>query len=173
VNPHEIFLDMALREARKAGELGEVPVGAVIVHEGRVIGRGHNRTESLQDPTAHAEVLAITAAADHRGSWRLEDCTLYVTLEPCTMCGGAIVLARIPRLVFGAWDPKAGACGSIHNVVQRPELNHQVELLGGVREAECGDLLRQFFRERRAEARIIKTQGRKEIGHDSDDHTDH
>jgi len=169
VNPHEIFLDMALREARRAAELGEVPVGAVIVHQGQVIGRGHNRTESLQDPTAHAEVLAITAAANQLGSWRLEACTLYVTLEPCTMCGGACVLARIPLVVFGAWDPKAGACGSVHNVVQRPELNHRVELLGGVRELECGELLRQFFRERRAEARLARTREQPEVQHDRDD----
>ncbi len=160
---------MALREARRAAELGEVPVGAVIVHQGQVIGRGHNRTESLQDPTAHAEVLAITAAANQLGSWRLEACTLYVTLEPCTMCGGAIVLARIPLVVFGAWDPKAGACGSVHNVVQRPELNHRVELLGGVRELECGELLRGFFRERRAEARLARTREQPEVLHDRDD----
>lgn len=154
MNLDEVFLDMALREARKAGELGEVPVGAVVVRHGQVIGRGHNRTEGLQDPTAHAEILAITAAANHLGSWRLEDCTLYVTLEPCTMCGGAIVLARVPRLVFGAWDPKAGACGSVLDVVRRPELNHRVEVQGGLREVECGDLLRSFFRDRRTEARL-------------------
>jgi len=166
VNLDEIFLDMALREARKAAELGEVPVGAVVVRQGQVIGRGHNRTEGLQDPTAHAEILAITAAANHLGSWRLEDCTLYVTLEPCTMCGGAIVLARVPRLVFGAWDPKAGACGSVLDVVRRPELNHRVELTGGLREAECGDLLRAFFRERRAESRLRRGD---EDGHSSEE----
>jgi tRNA(adenine34) deaminase len=158
VNLDEIFLDMALREARKAGEAGEVPVGALVVRHGQVIGRGHNRTEGLQDPTAHAEILAITAAANHLGSWRLEDCTLYVTLEPCTMCGGAIVLARVPRLVFGAWDPKAGACGSVLDVVRRPELNHRVETQGGLRELECGELLRAFFRERRAEARLRRNE---------------
>jgi tRNA(adenine34) deaminase len=146
MNLHEAFMDLALREARLAGEAGEVPVGAVVAHGGQVIGRGHNQTEALQDPTAHAEILAITAAANALGSWRLEDCALYVTLEPCTMCGGAIVLARLPLVVFGAWDPKAGACGSVHNVVQRPELNHRAELLPGVRAGECAELLRSFFR---------------------------
>lgn len=162
MNPHENFLDLALREARLAQDEGEVPVGAVVVRDGQVIGRGHNRTESLQDPTAHAEMLAITAAADQLGSWRLEECTLYVTLEPCTMCGGAMVLARLPLVVFGAWDPKAGACGSVHNVVQNERLNHRVELLGGVREAECGGLLKRFFQERRADARRLREARRGE-----------
>ena len=153
MNEHEIFMGLALREARRAGERGEVPVGAVVVREGHVIGRGHNQTVSLQDPTAHAEMLAITAAADALGSWRLENCALYVTLEPCTMCGGAIVLARLPLVVFGAWDPKAGACGSIHNVTQKPELNHRAELLPGVREPECAELLKLFFRDLREDAR--------------------
>jgi len=153
MSPHDIFMDLALREARKAADAGEVPVGAVVVRQGQVIGRGHNQTEGLQDPTAHAEILAITAAADALGSWRLEECALYVTLEPCTMCGGAIVLARVPLLVFGAWDPKAGACGSVLDVVRRAELNHRVELVPGVREGDCASLLREFFRDLRTAAR--------------------
>jgi len=120
------------------------------VHQGRIIGRGTNQVERLQDPTAHAEILAIGAAASAMDSWRLEEAVLYVTLEPCAMCAGAIVLSRLSRLVFGASDPKSGACGSLLNIVQDARLNHQVELVGGVLEAECGSLLRAFFREIRA-----------------------
>ncbi len=149
-------MDMALREARKAREEGEVPVGAVVTRGGSVIGRGRNSVERLQDPTAHAEMLAISAAADALGSWRLEDCVLHVTLEPCAMCSGAIVLARIPRIVFGAWDPKAGACGSVNQIVQDERLNHRCELVGGVREAECSVLLKEFFRELRERRREEK-----------------
>jgi tRNA(adenine34) deaminase len=150
MNEHEIFMRLALQEARKAAEAGEVPVGAVVVREGRVIGRGRNQTVALRDPTAHAEMLAITAAADAIGDWRLEGCILYATLEPCTMCGGAIVLARLPLVVYGAADPKAGACGSVLNVVRQERLNHRAALLPGVLEAECGELLRVFFRGLRA-----------------------
>ena len=153
MNEHLIFMRMALREAEAAAAVGEVPVGAVVVHDGQVVGRGRNQTEGLQDPTAHAEILAIGAAADALGSWRLEDCRLYVTLEPCHMCAGAIVLARIPHLIYAAADPKAGACGSLRNVVQDERLNHQVEILSGIMEAECGELLRSFFRNLRAEGR--------------------
>lgn len=163
MNEHEIFMGLALREARQAGERGEVPVGAVVVREGHVVGRGHNQTVNLQDPTAHAEMLAITAAADALGSWRLENCALYVTLEPCTMCGGAIVLARLPLVVFGAWDPKAGACGSAHNVTQMPELNHRAELLPGVREPECAELLKLFFRDLREDVRARKERAGTDI----------
>ena len=138
-------MESALREAEQAKKRKEVPVGAVIVHNGRIIGRGYNQIESLQDPTAHAEMIAITAAAAGLGSRRLEECTLYVTLEPCAMCAGAIVLARIPRLVFGAPDPKAGACGTLFNVVQDERLNHRVELAGGVSGERCGELLSEFF----------------------------
>jgi tRNA(adenine34) deaminase len=123
----------------------EVPVGAVIVHNGRIIGKGYNQIETLQDPTAHAEMIAITAAAAGLGSRRFEGCTLYVTLEPCAMCAGAIVLARVPRLVFGASDPKAGACGTLFNIVQDTRLNHRVELVGGVYGERCGSLLSEFF----------------------------
>jgi len=137
----------ALREAEQAFAERETPVGAVVVHQGKIIGRGTNQVERLQDPTAHAEILAIGAAAGAMDSWRLEEAVLYVTLEPCAMCAGAIVLSRLSRLVFGAFDPKSGACGSLFNIVQDPRLNHQVALVGGVLEEECGNLLRDFFRE--------------------------
>jgi tRNA(adenine34) deaminase len=135
----------ALRDAREAAGADEVPVGCVIVHDGLVIGRAHNQTETLQDATAHAEIVAIGAASTALGSWRLTDCTLYVTLEPCAMCAGAIILARVPRLVYGAFDPKAGACGSVLDVIHEPQLNHRVEVTPGVLAAECGELLREFF----------------------------
>lgn len=149
------WMELALDQARAAGELGEVPVGAVIVHGGNPIGLGHNLTATSNDPSAHAEMVAIRRAAEHLGHWRLLDCTLYVTLEPCTMCAGAIVLARIPRLVFGAMDPKAGMCGSLGNLVQDARLNHRVMLTTGVAGAESAELLRAFFRARRA----IRTPG--------------
>ena len=136
---------VALREAERAFEEEEAPVGAVLVREGRLIGRGHNRVEALQDPTAHAEIIAIGAACEAIGSRRLEGCTLYVTLEPCPMCAGAIVLARIPRLVFGAFDPKTGACGSLMNLVQDDRLNHRAALMSGVLSFECGEILSAFF----------------------------
>ncbi len=142
----------ALREARAAGEADEVPVGCVIVHDGLVIGRGRNQTETLQDATAHAEIVAIGAASTALESWRLIDCTMYVTLEPCAMCAGAIVLARVPRLVYGALDPKAGACGSVLDVIHEPRLNHRVEVTPGMLADECGELLREFFRARRKAA---------------------
>ena len=142
-------MEAALREARASGEANEVPVGCVIVHEGAVIGRGHNQTEALQDATAHAEILAIGAASNALRSWRLIDCTLYVTLEPCAMCAGAIVLARVPRVVFGAWDPKAGAAGSVLDVLAEPKLNHRPEVSGGLLAEECGALLSSFFAGRR------------------------
>ena len=144
------FMQIAIDEARKALRSADVPVGAVVVRDGRVIGRGHNQREQLEDPTAHAEMIAITAAAAAVGHWRLENCTLYVTLEPCAMCAGAIVLARIPRIVFGAWDEKAGACGSLFTITNDPRLNHRAESVGGVMAAPCAELLRDFFRERRA-----------------------
>ena len=139
----------ALRDARAAGEADEVPVGCVVVHDGLVIGRGHNQTVTLQDATAHAEIIAIGAASSALGSWRLLDCTMYVTLEPCAMCAGAIVLARVPRLVYGAFDPKAGACGSVLDVIHEPRLNHRVEVIPGVLAGECGELLREFFARKR------------------------
>lgn len=145
----EKWMREAIAEARAAWELGEVPVGAVIVRDGALLARGHNLTQTNEDPSGHAEMIAIRAAAAAIDHWRLLDCTLYVTLEPCAMCAGAIVLARIPRLVFGASDPKAGMCGSLDNLVQDPRLNHSVEMEGGLLAEECGEMLRQFFRERR------------------------
>jgi tRNA(adenine34) deaminase len=142
----ERFMRQALSEAGQAAEAGDVPVGCVVVRDGRIIGRGFNQRELLQDPTAHAEIIALTAAAAEVESWRLERCALYVTLEPCAMCAGAIVHARIPRLVFAAADPKTGACGSLMNIVQDPRLNHRVEVLSGVLAEECGEKLRSFFK---------------------------
>ncbi|MBI3585610.1 MAG: nucleoside deaminase [Ignavibacteriales bacterium] len=142
---HEQWMKQALREAEKAFEQDEVPVGAVVVHEGKIIGRGFNQMERLQDPTAHAEMIALTAAANHLQSRRLEGCTLYVTLEPCPMCAGAIVMARVPTLVFAAYDPKAGACGTLFNIVEDKRLNHTTHVIAGVCDKESEDLLRGFF----------------------------
>lgn len=142
---HEQWMTLALREARRAFDEGEVPVGTVVVHEGRVIGRGYNQIERLQDPTAHAEMIALTAAANHLGSRRLDGCTLYVTLEPCPMCAGAIVLARVPMLVFAAYDPKAGACGTLFNIPEDERLNHKVQVVPGVLDRESEELLKGFF----------------------------
>ena len=159
----------ALREARESLARDEVPVGCVVVHDGTIVGRGHNQVESLQDATAHAEVLAIGAASNALGSWRLADCTLYVTLEPCAMCAGAIVLARLGRLVYGAADPKAGACGSVLDVIGEKRLNHTVPVTHGVLEAECGELLRQFFLRKRKSA--LRLAGREDdpAGREDDD----
>ena len=143
-------MEAALDEARRADECDEVPVGAVVVREGRIIGRGHNQRETLADPTAHAEMLAITAAAAFIGDWRLTGCTLYVTLEPCPMCAGAIVLARVARVVYGVDDPKFGACGSLFTITTDVRTNHQVELMMGVCADECAAILRAFFRRQRA-----------------------
>ncbi|MGZ4277221.1 MAG: tRNA adenosine(34) deaminase TadA [Solirubrobacteraceae bacterium] len=140
---------LALDEARKALEHDDVPIGAVVLREGDVIGAGHNERELLQDPTAHAEILALRAASATAGSWRVLDSTLYVTLEPCAMCAGAIVLARVPRVVFGTTDPKAGAAGSVLDVLSEPRLNHRPVVAGGVLAGECAALLREFFAARR------------------------
>ena len=140
---------VALGEARAAAADGDVPVGAVIVGGGEIIARAGNRNLRDRDPTAHAEMLALRAAAAATGSARLVGCTLYVTLEPCAMCAGAIVLARLDRVVLGAWDDRGGMAGSVGDVLRHPRLNHQPEVLGGVRAEECAELLRQFFRERR------------------------
>jgi len=140
------YMRLALEQARKASAQGEVPIGAVLVRDGQVLAHAHNVREAWQDPTAHAEIVAIREAATQSGSWRLTDTTLYVTLEPCAMCVGAIILARIPRLVFGAMDPKAGACGSIFDLPVERRLNHHVEVIGGVSEQESQELLRAFFR---------------------------
>jgi tRNA(adenine34) deaminase len=143
------WMQAALTEARDAASAGEVPVGAVVVRNGEILAYSANRTVREQDATAHAELLAIRAASAALGSWRLEGCSLYVTLEPCAMCAGAIVLARMDRVVFGAWDPKAGMSGSVGDLLRHPRLNHRPEVMGGVLEAECGELLRAFFAERR------------------------
>ena len=154
----ERWMEFALKEAEQAYRREEVPIGAVVVHDRRIIGRGYNQTETLQDPTAHAEMIAVTAAATYLGSRRLEECTLYVTLEPCAMCAGAIVLARVPRLVYGAADPKAGACGTLLNIVQDGRLNHRVETAGGVLEPRCGAILKEFFDALR-NGKLKKTSG--------------
>ena len=143
------WMTAALAEARLAATSGDVPVGAVVLRDGEVVARAANRTVRDQDPTAHAELLAIRAASATLGRWRLDDCTLYVTLEPCAMCAGAIVLARIARVVLGAWDPKAGMAGSVGDLLRHPRLNHRPEVVGGVLESECGALLRDFFADRR------------------------
>jgi tRNA(adenine34) deaminase len=141
---------MALEEAARAPAVGEVPIAALIVQDSHVLAQSHNYRELWQDPTAHAEVIAIRAAAVALGTWRLTDTTLYVTVEPCAMCIGAIILARIPRVVFGARDPKAGACGSVFDFTNEPRLNHRIEVLGGLLEEESQALIQQFFRQLRA-----------------------
>ena len=145
----ERCMRLALREAERAAEHGDVPIGAVAVVAGEVVAAAHNERELRQDPTAHAEVLALRAAATALGSWRVLGATLYVTLEPCPMCAGAIVLARVPRVVFGASDPKAGACGSVLDVLGEPRLNHRPEVTAGLLAEECGGLLSGFFASRR------------------------
>jgi tRNA(adenine34) deaminase len=145
----EYFMRLALREAYLALEHDDVPIGAVIVREGELIGLGHNERELRADPTAHAELLALREAARTLGSWRILDAVIYVTLEPCAMCAGAIVLARLPRVIFGAHDPKAGAAGSVLNVLDVPQLNHRPRVESGLLGRESGDLLRQFFASRR------------------------
>jgi tRNA(adenine34) deaminase len=142
----EKWMEYALREAEQAMKRKEVPVGCVIIGNGRIIGKGYNQIETLRDPTAHAEMIAITAAAAFVGNRRLEDTVLYVTLEPCPMCAGAIVQARIPRLVFGAFDPKAGACGTLFNIVQDQRLNHRADVVGGIFAERCGGMLTEFFK---------------------------
>ena len=139
----------ALEEARRAASIGEVPVGAAVLREGTVVARAHNETVQRRDPTAHAELLAVRQALSSLQTDRLSDCTLYVTLEPCAQCAGAIVLTKVGRVVFGAYDPKAGMAGSVGDVLRHTGLNHRVEVIGGVEEEECGGLLQDFFRDRR------------------------
>jgi tRNA(adenine34) deaminase len=152
---HEAFMRMALREAEVAFEADEVPIGAIVVQEQaegdapRVIAAAHNEREQLRDPTAHAEMIAITQAAQALGNWRLEGCTLYVTLEACPMCAGAMVLARLPRVVYGAADPKAGALTTLYRLLDDPRLNHRAEVIGGVLAEECGEILSRFFARKR------------------------
>jgi tRNA(adenine34) deaminase len=145
----DYFMRLALSEAERALEHEDVPIGAVVVRGGEVLAAAHNERELRQDPTAHAEMIALREAARALGTWRVLDAVIYVTLEPCAMCAGAIVLARVPRVVYGASDPKAGACGSVLNVLGEPRLNHRPEVAGGLLAAECGGLLRAFFAGRR------------------------
>ncbi|MDQ3607517.1 MAG: tRNA adenosine(34) deaminase TadA [Actinomycetota bacterium] len=146
---HERSMRLAMAQARAAPAHHDVPIGAVVVHRGVIVGAGHNERELRQDPTAHAEVLALRRAAERLGSWRVLDSTLYVTLEPCAMCAGAIVLARVPRVVFASADPKAGAAGSVLDILAEPRLNHRPEVRGGLLADECAALLREFFVSRR------------------------
>ncbi len=145
----KFYMSEALKEAQRAFEEDEVPVGAVIVHDGRIIARGHNQVERLNDPTAHAEIIAITSATNYLGTKWLNEASLYVTIEPCSMCAGAMVLARIKNLCFGAKDPKTGACGSIINIANHKKLNHRIKVTKGILEIECSSLLKDFFREKR------------------------
>ena len=147
---HEHYMRLALQEAEAARAENEVPVGAIIVQNERVIASAHNQREQLHDPTAHAEIIAITQAATAKKDWRLDDCILYVTLEPCPMCAGAILLARMPLVVYGASDPKGGAVGTLFNLLDDPRLNHRSQIVPGVLEEQCGTLLTQFFRDQRA-----------------------
>ena len=146
---HEKFMSFALEEAKTAYEKDEVPVGAVIVKNGEIIGRGHNQRETLQCPTAHAEVLAVNNASQHLNAWRLHGCTMYVTMEPCAMCAGALVLSRIDKVVFAISDPKGGACGTVFNIANEPKLNHSIQVVGGVCHEESLNLVQSFFREKR------------------------
>jgi tRNA(adenine34) deaminase len=157
VSPQDLlFMRRALEEAAGAIALGEVPIAAVVVHRDEVLACSHNYRESWQDPTAHAELIAIRSAANKLGSWRVTDSTLYVTVEPCAMCLGAAVLARIPRVVFGARDPKGGACGSVFDLTQEPRLNHRLSVIGGVLEEESRALIQEFFRGLRTTAPEIE-----------------
>ena len=147
---HQVYMQMAYQQAQAAFEADEVPVGAIIVQNGKVIAAAYNQREQLRDPTAHAEMIAITQAAEANNGWRLENCTLYVTLEPCPMCAGAILQARIPLLVFGALDPKAGAVRSLFSMLNDPRLNHRAEVIEGVDSERCSEILTEFFRQKRA-----------------------
>ncbi|KKI57800.1 tRNA(adenine34) deaminase [Staphylococcus pasteuri] len=152
----EYYMKIAIEEAQKAEQLGEVPIGAVIVKNHQIIARAHNLRETMQQPTAHAEHLAIERAADVLGSWRLEDCTLFVTLEPCVMCAGTIVMSRIPSIKYGAEDPKGGCSGSLMNLLNQPNFNHRAQVESGLLEAECGNLLRKFFKNLREKKKSDK-----------------
>jgi tRNA(adenine34) deaminase len=153
LQPHAAGMRRALEQARQAFDEGEVPVGAVIVHQDRVIAEAHNQREALNDPTAHAEMIALTQAAQSLASWRLLDCTLYVTLEPCPMCAGAIVQARLPVVIYGVPDPKAGACETLYRITTDVRLNHQALVLGGVLADDCRSLLQEFFARQRSQGK--------------------
>ena len=160
----EKYMKEALKQARKAYALGEVPIGCVIVHEGKIIGRGYNRRNTDKNTLAHAEITAINKASKKIGDWRLEECTLYVTLEPCQMCAGAIVQARIPEVVMGCMNPKAGCAGSILNILEMPQFNHQVMVSRGILEQECSEMLKTFFTELRERNRKEKEKRRRQNG---------
>ena len=153
--PHTIYMQQAISQAHNAWALGEVPVGAVVVKEGQIVATGFNQPIGTHDPTAHAEIMALRAAAEILGNYRLPGCELYVTLEPCAMCAGAMMHARLARVVFGASDPKTGACGSVVNLFEQEKLNHHTEVVGGVLAEECGSLLKDFFAERRRAAQRL------------------
>lgn len=148
----------ALGEAEKAFAIGEIPIGAVIEKDGQIVGRGHNLTESMKDPTAHAEMMAIRQAAEHLGGWRLIGCNMYVTVEPCTMCAGALVWSRIDNLYIGAMDPKAGACGSVFNIVSDGRLNHRINVENGIMEEECSRIMKAFFAQLRNRKKYNKSE---------------
>ena len=148
--PHNYFMQQAFQQAQAAAQIDEVPVGALIVRDQQIIGAAHNLSQQLRDPTAHAEMIAITQAAESIGDWRLEDCTLYVTLEPCIMCAGAILQARIPQVVFAATEPKGGGVASMYQLLSDDRLNHQCEIIGGVMDLQCGQILTEFFSRKRA-----------------------
>lgn len=162
ISLQEKYMREALKQAKKALALGEVPIGCVIVHEGRIIGRGYNRRNTDKNTLAHAEITAINKASKKIGDWRLEDCTLYVTLEPCQMCAGAIVQARIPEVVMGCMNPKAGCGGSVLNILEMPEFNHQVHVTRGILESECSDILKVFFTALRERNKREKEERKKE-----------
>ena len=167
VTEDEKYMKEAMKQARKAYKLGEVPRGCVIVHEGRIIGRGYNRRNTDENTLAHAEITAINRASKVIGDWRLEDCTLYVTLEPCQMCAGAIVQARIPKVVMASMNPKAGCAGSILNILDMPQFNHQVEVVAGVLDEECSRMLKEFFvelRVRNKQEKLVKMQQENAAG---------
>lgn len=161
-NIHEKYMREALKQAKKAYALGEVPIGCVIVHEGKIIGRGYNRRNTDKNTLSHAEITAIRKASKYIGDWRLEECTIYITLEPCQMCAGAIIQARIPEVVMGCMNPKAGCGGSVLNILENPEFNHQASVTRGILEEECSNLLKLFFTELRKRNKLEK-EGRKSL----------
>ena len=156
LNPDEIFMREAIRQALEAAREDEVPVGAVIVHDRKIIAKAHNQIEMLKDPTAHAEMIAITQATNYLSSKWLQDCTLYVTIEPCSMCAGALVLSRITRVYFGASEPKTGACGSVINIANHQALNHRIDVCGGILADECSALVSEFFQKKRNAKRVLE-----------------
>ena len=161
-NTDQRYMKLAIDQAVIARENGDVPIGAIIVFKDTIIAKAHNQRHLLNDPTAHAEIIALTQAAEFIGNWRLNGCSIYVTLEPCPMCAGALVLARIDRLIFGCYDPKAGACGSLYNIPKDKRLNHNIETTSGILEADCAELLQDFFRTCRNENNNKKQEGARE-----------